>query len=81
MKGEVFTRHFHRKSLAKIFLEKAKVCPERPDLSQKHVHERGLVLEVIVGSGRCVNSIRWELHRDLHSVGKAVLSPFCNKKF
>jgi hypothetical protein len=41
--------------LDRSFLEQAKVCPERPDLSQKDIQGGGLFLEVIVGGSLCVN--------------------------
>jgi hypothetical protein len=34
------------KIIARSFLEQAKVFPQKPDISQKHVQGRGLILEV-----------------------------------
>jgi hypothetical protein len=63
IKDEVCTKRSHWKSLARSFLEQANVCPERPDLSQKGIQGRGLILEVNVGGSWCVNDITWELYR------------------
>jgi hypothetical protein len=64
MKDKVCMRHFHCKSFARSFLEQAKACRQRQNLSQKDIQERGLILEVIVGGSWCVSR---------HLVGTIVL--------